>query len=170
LQALIFVHPQDSANATGVKNRVQGNGVLTNVIGNPLETTICLSHLIMEGTLDKFPNLKICAAHGGGFLPSYDGRIDQGCRVFPKECTKKILKQPSEYLKQIYVDTIVFNAEALRHLIAVVGAGQIGLGTDYPFPWAYTPVDDVMSQPGLSDADRIAILGGTMCKLLKIPA
>jgi aminocarboxymuconate-semialdehyde decarboxylase len=169
LQALIFIHPQDSPNATGIKNRVQGNGVLTNVIGNPLETTIGLSHLIMEGTLDKFPNLKICAAHGGGFLPSYDGRIDQGCRVFPKQCTKKILKQPSEYLKQIYVDTIVFNPEALRHLIAVVGAGQIGLGTDYPFPWAFTPVDDVMSQPGLSDADRIAILGGTMSRLLKIP-
>jgi aminocarboxymuconate-semialdehyde decarboxylase len=90
--------------------------------------------------------------------------------VFPQQCSKKILKQPSEYLKKIYVDTIVFNPEALRHLIAVVGAGQIGLGTDYPFPWAYTPVDDVISQPGLSDADRIAILGGTMCKLLKIPA
>lgn len=169
LQALIFIHPQDSQNATGIKNRVQGNGVLSNVIGNPLETTICLSHLIMEGTLDKFPNLKICAAHGGGFLPSYDGRIDAGCRVFPKQCTKTIQKQPSEYLKKIYVDTIVFNQEALRHLIAVVGAGQIGLGTDYPFPWAFTPVDDVMSQPGLSDADRIAILGGTMSKLLKIP-
>jgi len=169
LQALVFVHPQDSQNATGVKNRVQGNGVLTNVIGNPLETTIFLSHLIMEGTLDKFPNLKICAAHGGGFLPSYDGRIDEGCRVFPQQCTKKLLKKPSEYLKQIYVDTIVFNPEALRHLIAVVGAGQIGLGTDYPFPWAFTPVDDVMSQPGLSDAERIAILGGTMSKLLKIP-
>jgi aminocarboxymuconate-semialdehyde decarboxylase len=124
----------------------------------------------MEGTLDKFPNLKILAAHGGGFLPSYDGRIDQGCRVFPQQCTKKLKKAPSEYLKQIYVDTIVFNSEAMRHLIAVVGTGQIALGTDYPFPWAYTPVDDVMAQPGLSDADRTAILGGTMCKLLNIPA
>jgi len=170
LQALIFIHPQDSPNATGIRNRVQGNGVLTNVIGNPLETTICLSHLIMEGTLDKFPNLKICAAHGGGFLPSYDGRIDQGCRVFPEQCTKKLLMKPSEYLKKIYVDTIVFNQEALRHLIAVLGAGQIALGTDYPFPWDFTPVDYIMSQPGLSDAERIAILGGTMSKLLKIPA
>ena len=168
LQALIFIHPQDSQNATGVSKRVQGNGVLTNVIGNPLETTICLSHLIMEGTLDKFPNLKICAAHGGGFLPSYDGRIDQGCRVFPKQCTKQIKKKPSEYLKQIYVDTIVFNPEALRHLVAVMGADRIVLGTDYPFPWAYTPVDDVLSQPGLSDAERIAMLGGTMAKLLKL--
>ena len=82
--------------------------------------------------------------------------------MFPKQCTKTIKKKPSEYLKQIYVDTIVFNPEALRHLIAVVGAGQVVLGTDYPFPWAYTPVDDVMSQPGLSDAERIAMLGGTM--------
>jgi len=170
LQALIFVHPQNAQNATGVAGRVKGSGALFNVIGNPLETTIFLSHLIMDGTLDKFPKLKICAAHGGGFLPSYDGRLDQGCRVFPKECPTKIQKEPSEYLKQLHYDTIVFNPEALRHLIAVVGAGQLGLGTDYPFPWAYTPVDDVMNQPGLSDADRIAILGGTMSKLLKIEA
>jgi aminocarboxymuconate-semialdehyde decarboxylase len=168
LQALIFMHPQDSATNTGVQNRVKGNGVLYNVIGNPLETTIFLSHMIMEGTLDKFPNLKICAAHAGGFYPSYDGRLDAGCRVFPTECTKKLKKLPSEYLKQIYVDTIIFNPEGLRHLIAVMGAGQIGLGTDFPFPWGFTPVDDVLSQTGLSDADRIAILGGNMSKLLKI--
>jgi aminocarboxymuconate-semialdehyde decarboxylase len=170
LDALIFVHPQDAPDATGIRDRVKGNGVLNNVIGNPLETTLFLSHMIMEGKLDQFPNLKICAAHGGGFLPSYDGRLDQGCRVFPQECNKKILKRPSEYLKQIYADTIVFNPEGLRHLIAVMGSSQIGLGTDYPFPWAFTPVDDVMSQPGLGDADRAAILGGNMCKLLKIPA
>jgi aminocarboxymuconate-semialdehyde decarboxylase len=169
LQALIFVHPQDSANATGVKNRVQGNGVLTNVIGNPLETSIFLSHMIFEGTLDKFPNLKILAAHGGGFLVSYPDRMDQGCRVFPAQCHKTLKKRPSEYLKDMYYDTIVFSSEALRHLIAVVGSDRLGLGTDYPFPWAYTPVDDVMGQPGLTDGERTAILGGTMCKLLDIP-
>ena len=170
LQALIFVHPQNSDNATGIHNRVQGNGVLGNVIGNPLETTIFLSHIIFEGTLDKFPNLKICAAHAGGFLATYPDRMDNGCRVFPDQCKKTIKKQPSEYLKQIYFDSIIFTQEGLRHLIAEVGAGQIALGTDYPFPWSVTPVEQVMALPGLSDDDRIAILGGTMSKLLKIPA
>lgn len=170
LQALVFVHPQDSANATGIRDRVMGNGVLSNVIGNPLETTIFLSHMIFEGTLDKFPNLKICAAHAGGFLATYPDRMDHGCLVFPAQCKKTIKKEPSEYLKQIYYDSIIFTEEGLRHLIAEVGAGQIGLGTDYPFPWSVTPVDQVMALPGLSDADRIAILGGTMSKLLKIPA
>jgi aminocarboxymuconate-semialdehyde decarboxylase len=170
MQALVFMHPQDSQNATGIRNRVQGNGMLSNVIGNPLETTIFLSHMIFEGTLDRFPNLKICASHGGGFLPSYADRMDHGCRVFPAQCKKTIKKRPSEYLKQLYFDSIIFSAEGLRHLIAVVGAGQIGLGTDFPFPWSTTPVDQVLAAPGLSDADRVAILGGTMCKLLNIPA
>jgi predicted TIM-barrel fold metal-dependent hydrolase len=170
LQALIFVHPQDSANATGVQARVQGSGGLGNVIGNPLETTIFLSHMIFEGTLDRFPNLKICAAHGGGYLPSYADRMDHGCSVFPTQCKKPLKKKPTEYLKQLYFDAIVFTPEALRHLIAVCGISQIGMGTDYPFPWTVTPVDEVFAAPGLSDADRVAILGGNMCKLLKIPA
>ena len=170
LQAPIFMHPQDSANATGVSARVRGNGVLYNVIGNPLETTIFLSHMIFEGTLDRFPNLKICAAHGGGFLPSYADRMDHGCQVFPAQCKKTLKKKPTEYLKQIYYDAIVFTPEALRHMIAVCGVSQIGMGTDYPFPWTVTPVDEVFAAPGLSDADRVAILGGNMCKLLKIPA
>ena len=169
LQALIFMHPADSAIVTGVNKRVQGNGVLTNVIGNPLETTIFLSHMIFDGTLDRFPNLKLLAAHGGGFLPSYADRSDHGCLVFPKQCDKTLKKHPTEYLKQIYVDTIVFTPEALRHLIAVVGVSQLGIGTDYPYPWETNPVDHVLHTPGLSDADRTAILGGNMCKLLKIP-
>ncbi len=169
LQVPIFMHPQDSANATGIRKRVEGNGVLENVIGNPLETTIFLSHMIFDGTFDRFPDLKICAAHAGGFLPSYADRMDNGCRVFPERCPKTIKKHPSEYLKQLYFDSIIFTPEGLRHLVAVAGVNQVGLGTDYPFPWSTTPVDQVFATPGLSDADRIAILGGNMCKLLKIP-
>lgn len=170
LQALIFMHPQDSAVATGIRARVQGNGFLDNVIGNPLETTIFLSHLIFEGTLDKFPNLKLCAAHGGGYLPSYGGRMDQGCLTLPGRCTKTIQKRPSEYLKQLYFDAMVFTPEGLRHLIAVCGVSQLGIGSDYPFAWETDPVNHVLNTPGLSDADREAILGGTMRRLLKIPA
>jgi len=168
LQALVFMHPQDSENATGISKRARGSGVLGNVIGNPLETTFFLSHMIMEGVLDRFPNLKILAAHGGGYLGSYPDRLDVGCSVFPKQCTVKLKKKPTDYLRQIYVDSIVFTPEGLRHLVAVFGAGQIVSGTDYPYLWTTTPVDLVMSTPGLSDADRIAMLGGTAAKLLKM--
>jgi len=171
LQALVFMHPQaDSANITGITKRAQGNGVLANVIGNPLETTFFLTHLIMEGTLDKFPHLKIMAAHGGGYLPSYVDRLDHGCITFPEQCSVKLKKKPSEYMRQIYVDSLVFSPEALRHLVAVCGAGQIGIGTDYPFPWTTTPVDHILQTPGLTNNDKEAILGGNMCKLLNIPA
>jgi aminocarboxymuconate-semialdehyde decarboxylase len=70
LDALVFMHPQDSAVATGIDKRARGKGYLENTIGNPLETTIALSHLIFEGTFDRFPTLRICAAHGGGYLAS----------------------------------------------------------------------------------------------------
>jgi aminocarboxymuconate-semialdehyde decarboxylase len=165
LGAPIFIHPQGVAE---LQTRLQGNGLLGNVIGNPLATTIALSHLIFEGTLDRFPRVKICAAHGGGYLPSYADRSDHGCLTFPEQCTKPIKKRPTEYLKQIYVDSLVFTAEALRHLIAVCGVTQVVLGTDHPFPWTSTAVDHVLGTPGLTDADRVAILGGNAARLLQI--
>jgi aminocarboxymuconate-semialdehyde decarboxylase len=167
LGVLVFIHPQGTAelNAT---TRLKGNGLLDNVIGNPLETTIALSHLIFEGTLDRFPGLKICAAHGGGFLPSYAGRSDQGCLVFPGRCTGQLKKKPTEYLRQMYYDTIIFTSEALRHLAAETGPGQIVMGTDYPYPWTSTSVDHILNTPGFSDTERAAMLGDTAAKLLKI--
>jgi aminocarboxymuconate-semialdehyde decarboxylase len=163
----VFIHPQGTAelNAT---TRFKGNGLLDNVIGNPLETTIALSHLIFEGTLDRFPGLKICAAHGGGFLPSYAGRSDQGCLTFPTRCTGPLEKKPSEYLRQMYYDSIVFTPEALRHLAAATGPGQIVMGTDYPYPWTSTSVNHILDTPGFSDAERTAMLGDTAAKLLRI--
>jgi aminocarboxymuconate-semialdehyde decarboxylase len=165
LGVVVFIHPQGIPE---IRTRVQGNGFLSNVIGNPLETTLALSHLIFDGTLDKFPNLKICAAHGGGYLPSYAARSDHGCVTFPANCTKTLKKKPSEYLKQMYFDSLVFTGEGLRHLVAECGASQIVVGTDYPFPWTTTAVDHVLTTPGLSDADRVAILGGNLIKLLRI--
>lgn len=93
LQALVFIHPQTAPQSTGISKRVQGSGALGNVIGNPLETSLALAHLIFEGTLDRFPNVKICAAHGGGFLPSYAARMDHGCSVFPNQCKGPKLKK-----------------------------------------------------------------------------
>jgi len=165
LGALIFIHPQGTAELAG---RIKGNGGLTNVIGNPLETTIALSHLIFEGTLDRFPGLKICAAHGGGYLPSYAARSDAGCSTFPNRCTIALKKKPTEYLRQLYFDSLVFTPEGLRHLIAEVGAGQIVMGTDYPYPWTKTAVDHILGTPGLSDAERAAMLGETAAGLLGI--
>jgi predicted TIM-barrel fold metal-dependent hydrolase len=164
LGAVIFIHPQVSGDLSA---RLKGNGPLGNVIWNPLETTIALSHLIFEGTLDRFPGLKICAAHGGGYLPSYMSRSDHGCQVFPEQCKAGVpQKRPTEYLKQMYYDSLVFTPEALRHLVAEVGAGQVVLGTDYPYPWVGDPVGHVFQTSGLSDADREAILGGNAAKLL----
>jgi aminocarboxymuconate-semialdehyde decarboxylase len=167
LDLLVFLHPTGTAplEASG---RLGGSGYLSNTIGNPLETTIALSHLIFEGTLDRYPGLKICAAHGGGFLGSYANRSDAVCRTFPEKVGPLPKKNPTAYLKdgQLFFDTIVFTPEAMRHLIAESGPGQIMIGTDYPFPWTSTEVDLVLSTPDLSDDDRIAILGGTAARLL----
>jgi aminocarboxymuconate-semialdehyde decarboxylase len=171
LGVLIFIHPQGDGAPSQLQQRWKGNGYLVNVIGNPLETTIALS-LLFEGTLDTFPGLKICAAHAGGFLPSYSGRSDFGCPTRPDLCPGgthgPIKKKPSEYLKQLYYDTMVFNPEGVRHLAAEVGASQLLVGTDFPYPWTRTAVDLILQTPGLTDADKAAILGGTAAKLLGI--
>jgi aminocarboxymuconate-semialdehyde decarboxylase len=159
LGMLIFIHPQGISELS-ISGRLKGNGVLENVIGNPLETTIALSHLIFEGTLDAYPGLKICAAHAGGYLPSYAARSDQGWMTFPARCTRTLNKKPTEYLKQIYYDSLVFTAEGLRHLIAEVGAGQIVMGTDYRFPGPRPRLTTFSPFPGLTDTERVAILGG----------
>jgi aminocarboxymuconate-semialdehyde decarboxylase len=167
LGILVFIHPQSTPE---LSKRFKGNGWLSNVIGNPLDTTIALSHLIFDGTLDRFPGLKVCSAHGGGFLPSYAPRSDHGCRVAPEECNPGInlKKKPTEYLRQMYYDTLVFTNEALRHLAAEVGSSQLVIGTDHPIPWQSESVDHILNAPGFSDDEKRAMLGETAAKLLGI--
>ena len=160
----LFIHPQ---GVPELAKRFSGNGWLGNTIGNPLETTIALSHLIFEGTFDRYPGLKVIAAHGGGFLGSYADRSDHACLVGPKGCNPdiKLKKQPTEYLKQIYFDSLVFEPEAIRHLVAQVGASQVVVGSDYPYPWELNPVDRIFAATSLSDEQRADILGRTAAKL-----
>ena len=166
LGAVLFIHPQSTPQ---LAPRFKGNGWLSNTIGNPLDTTIALQKLIFEGTLDKFPGLKVLAAHGGGYLPSYAMRGDHACFVSPQNCNPdiKLKKKPSEYVNQLYFDAMVFSGEGLRHLVAQVGASQLMLGTDHPIPLEVRPVDHVMGTP-ISDKDKMAILGGNAAKLFGI--
>jgi aminocarboxymuconate-semialdehyde decarboxylase len=160
LGCLVFLHPF----GTTIGDRVN-QCYLGNTIGQPLETTIALSHLIFGGVLDRQPGMKICAAHGGGYLPSYIGRSDHANQVRPEAA--KIKRKPSEYLKQIYFDSLVYTPEGLRHLIEEVGVTQIVAGSDYPFDMgAYEIHDLISSVPGLSKAERDLILGGNAVRLL----
>ena len=99
---------------------------------------------------------------------SYAGRSDAIGVTFPQRITTPLRKRPTEYLRQMYYDTILLTPEALRHLAAEVGSSQIVMGTDYPFPWTKTSVDHIMTTPGFSDAERSAMLGDTAAKLLGI--
>ena len=166
LGALVFVHPGGADNIIK-EGALRGRGDLGNIIGNPLETTMFFSRMIFDGTLDRFPRLKLCGAHAGGYLPSYLGRTDVTCEARTNaNCANK--KHPREYFKgQILADSMVFSDEGLRHLVAEMGASQVVYGTDMPFNWPAN-VDLILKASFLSNADKEAILGGNLMKLLRI--
>ena len=166
LGAPIFMHPGNAANLIR-DGALGGRGDLGNIIGNPLETAHFLTRLMFDGTLDKFPGLRVIGAHGGGYLPSYLGRTEVACEVRNNaECLNT--RQPSEYLQdQILVDSMVFSHEGLRHLVAEVGASHVVYGTDVPFNWPDT-LDLILEATYLSDAEKTAIIGGNLMDLLRI--
>jgi aminocarboxymuconate-semialdehyde decarboxylase len=157
--AVVFIHPSGFTEPRRFTRHY-----FNNVIGNPLDTTLALHHLIFDGVLERYPNLKIIAAHGGGFLPSYSGRIDHawGAR---SDSHAGLPKPPSTYLKQIYLDTIVFTTHQLEALVSLFGVEKILLGTDYPYDMAdYDPIEHIMGAK-LSAADQAAICGGNARRL-----
>lgn len=155
LGAVIFIHPAGFTEPSRF-----APFYFSNVIGNPLDTTMALHHLIFGGVLERYPALKILAAHGGGYLPAYSGRIDHawGAR---SDAHGSLPKPPSFYLKKIYLDTIVFTADQLEALVKLFGVEKILLGTDYPYDMGeYDPIGHIASVTTFSDADRAAIAGG----------
>jgi aminocarboxymuconate-semialdehyde decarboxylase len=163
----LFMHPQ-GAPGTTQNDRLQGRGGLGNTIGNPLETTVALSHMIFEGVFDRFPGLRVCAAHAGGYLPSYLGRSEVRCSRASQggtDCPKKPF--PEYFRREILIDTMIFRHNGLQHLVKEVGVSQLVYGTDFPFDWP-VGVDFILTAPFLSNADKEAILGGNLVKLLRI--
>jgi aminocarboxymuconate-semialdehyde decarboxylase len=162
----VFVHPGGAENVLQ-EGAFRGRGDLGNIIGNPLETTVFLSRLMFDGTLDRFPRLQLIGAHAGGYLPSYLERTNVACEVRPgANCANK--KSPRDYFKQqISVDSMVFTPEGLRHLAAELGVDRIVFGTDIPYNWPAS-VDLILNASFLSNAEKVAILSGNLMKLLRI--
>jgi aminocarboxymuconate-semialdehyde decarboxylase len=166
LGTVVFVHPSGFPQAG---KRLEGHGELSNTVGNPLETTVALSHMIFSGFLDRFPGVRILAAHGGGYLPAYIGRSDN-CHRFNAEC-QHMKKKPSEYLRgpQLHFDSLVYDSQVLRHLVTTVGASRIVIGTDYAYDvLSRTPIEDILGTPDLTPDEQAAMLGGNAARLLQL--
>jgi aminocarboxymuconate-semialdehyde decarboxylase len=160
LGALVFIHPSGSTLGERVAKYY-----LSNIIGNPLDTTIALSHLIFGGVLERYPRLKIVAAHGGGYLPSYFSRTIHGFQVRPEAQT--LPHSPEHYLRHLWVDALVYHPDNLRHLIQQIGPSQVVLGTDYPFDMGEEqPLSVLDGVSDLSSADRERIICGNALQLL----
>ena len=163
LGIVVFMHPLGFTQGERLSNHY-----FNNVIGNPLETTIAVSHLIFDGVIARYPKIKFLAAHGGGFLAHYWARMDHawGAR---KDCRTVIKKKPSSYLEKIYFDTITHDPEMLGNLVNRFGANHVMLGTDYPYDMADDhPLKTIRAVKGLSTSDRQLIEGGNAVKLMKI--
>jgi aminocarboxymuconate-semialdehyde decarboxylase len=160
LGAVVFIHPMGCSLGARLTPYY-----LSNVIGNPTETTVALAHLIFSGMLDRHPKLKIVAAHGGGYFPFYTARFDHGWTVRPEAHT--CASAPSTYLRKIWFDSLVYAPEQLEYLIRRAGPGNVVLGTDFPFDMGMDdPLPLLEAVAGLSDDDRAIIRGGNASRLL----
>lgn len=158
LGVLVFLHPLGFTHGERLRDHY-----LNNLLGNPIDSTIAVAHLIFGGILEQIPGLKLCIAHGGGYAATYWGRLDHAWRVRP-DCRQHIPKPPSHYLRMLYFDTLVFDKAQLRFLIATHGADHLCLGTDYPFDMSEP--DPIGFHAEVAESERDRILGGTAAGLL----
>ncbi|HEX2545846.1 MAG TPA: amidohydrolase family protein, partial [Ramlibacter sp.] len=163
LGVVIFMHPLGYTQADRLTHHY-----FNNVIGNPLDSTVAVSHLIFDGVMARHPKLKIIVAHGGGFIAHYWARMDHAWRARP-DCRTVIKRPPSTFLEKFYFDTITFDPEMLKRLIDRFGADHVVLGTDYPYDMGEEdPLGLVAQVKRLPKADRDLIIGGNAARLLKL--
>lgn len=165
LDVLVFLHPPLAPIGA---DRV-GAYFLNNLISYPADTTVAAARLLFGGVMHDYPGLKVCLAHGGGFLPYQIGRMDRGFAVHPA-CQGVLDRPPSELLGAFHYDTITHDTRTLAFLLAMVGPDRLLYGSDQPFemldPLGPARLRDV---PGLGEADRAAIGGGNARRLFGLP-
>jgi aminocarboxymuconate-semialdehyde decarboxylase len=162
---VLFLHPMGFSEGQRFVEHY-----FNNVMGNPLETSLALGHLIFDGVLARYPKLKILASHGGGYIASYWARMDHAWKA-RADARTVIQKKPSSYLEKIYFDSITHDSQILGNLVDRYGAQRILLGTDYPFDMGEDhPIKLIESVRHLSEKDRTFIKGGNAMKLFKIKA
>jgi aminocarboxymuconate-semialdehyde decarboxylase len=159
LGSFVFIHPWGCSLGSRLATSYLGN-----VVGNPTETTVALNHLVFGGVLDRFPGLRVCGAHGGGYFPHYLARADHAYRVRPESRTME--REPSAYLDRLYFDSLVYSTGELDRLVQAVGSDQVVIGTDYPFDMGVPDPIERLDALGLPDGDRNAIAGRTAARLL----
>ncbi len=163
LDVLVFIHPAGFTHADRLRD-----DYFINLIGHPIESTLAVSQLIFGGVLERHPGLKVCIAHGGGYLPAYAGRMEHGYHA-RADCGANLPQPPSAYLKRLYFDTMVFDPDQIAYLVSKYGPDHVLLGSDYPYDMGEAdPVALVDSVSALSNDDRDAIYGLNAARLLKL--
>lgn len=165
LGAAVFVHPWDML----ARDRMERYW-LPWLVGMPCETTIAICSLIFGGVLDRLPDLRVAFAHGGGAFPGTIGRIERGYRVRPDLCATHVDRSPRSFLGSFFVDSLVHDADLLRHLIGLVGEDRVALGSDYPFPLGEDVPGALIESMGLEAATRERLLAGTALEFLGVAA
>lgn len=159
--AVLFLHPYGCT----LDERLD-RWYLSNTVGQPTENAVALSHLIFSGVLDRHPELKLIAAHGGGYLPTHIGRSDHAWRVRPD--ARGCAHTPSSYLRRLYFDSLVHDPSVLRELIRTAGADRVLLGSDFPFDMGADDPLAALRAAALPDPDFHAIRGANAASLLRL--
>ena len=165
LGAAVFVHPWEMVG----KDRMTRYW-LPWLVGMPAEVSLAICSLIFGGVLERLPSLRIAFAHGGGAFPATIGRIVRGFEARPDLCAVSNDVSPREYLKRIYVDSLVHEPRMLRYLVDLMGADRIALGSDYPFPLGEQAPGAAIETLELEPVDKARLYHGTALEWLGLPA
>jgi aminocarboxymuconate-semialdehyde decarboxylase len=155
LSTAVLVHPEQA-----VRSERFSRYFLSNAVDNASEETLAATHLIFGGVLERFPDLKVCLTHGGGFLPYQIGRQDRAFAAVPDKTAVLLRNKPSSFLRRFLYDTIVHSPEALRFLEERVGHDRVVLGSDYPFPMGDPDPVESVARAGFSPEVQRSVLGG----------